>query len=467
MDPEVIVADEPVSMLDVSIRTELLRLMLDLRVERGLTYLFITHDLSLAWVIADRIAVMYLGKIMEIGPAEAVIRSPRNPYTQGARLGLAVARSARRRDPRASGRSSRARRRTPPHVPTGCRFHPRCPVAFDRCRVEEPPLFDLGGGQSAACWLVEKDQADAVARPCDGTAATSRRRARPAPATARLAAGGARREPHRRARARIASPICSAASAATVVAELLALGDDGGWRPEPGEWSANECVGHLIEAERRGFAGRIRTILAATARTGRSQLEAWDPPAVAEARRDHLRSGAGAGRRVRRRFAPTACASSAGSRPADMARVGIHPEVGPLRVDELLGEWVHHDRNHVRQMLAVTQARVWRPDGQRPTVLPRGPLAGARGGQVPRSSGSLAAIVHDPEDAVADDAADDRADDVDPQLAEVAADERRADRPGRVDRRAGERGDREVDRDQGQRDRDAGEVRDSACWTRG
>ena len=82
MDPEVIVADEPVSMLDVSIRTELLRLMLDLRVERGLTYLFITHDLSLAWVIADRIAVMYLGKIMEIGPAETVIRSPRNPYTQ-------------------------------------------------------------------------------------------------------------------------------------------------------------------------------------------------------------------------------------------------------------------------------------------------------------------------------------------------------------------------------------------------
>ena len=82
MDPEVIVADEPVSMLDVSIRTELLRLMLDLRRERGLTYLFITHDLSLAWVIADRIAVMYLGKIMEIGPAEAVIRSPRNPYTQ-------------------------------------------------------------------------------------------------------------------------------------------------------------------------------------------------------------------------------------------------------------------------------------------------------------------------------------------------------------------------------------------------
>src|SRR6478752_7423761 len=154
MDPEVIVADEPVSMLDVSIRTELLRLMLDLRVERGLTYLFITHDLSLAWVIADRIAVMYLGKIMEIGPAEAVIRSPRNPYTQAL---VSVSPSP---DPPDAG--TRAKRtilegETPnaAHIPSGCRFHPRCPYAFDRCRVEEPPLFDVGGGQSAACWLAE------------------------------------------------------------------------------------------------------------------------------------------------------------------------------------------------------------------------------------------------------------------------------------------------------------------------
>jgi oligopeptide/dipeptide ABC transporter ATP-binding protein len=153
MDPDVIVADEPVSMLDVSIRTELLRLMLDLRRERGLTYLFITHDLSLAWVIADRIAVMYLGKIMEIGPAEQVIRRPRNPYTQAL---VSVSPSP---DPPTPGQ--RARRtilegETPDaaHIPTGCRFRPRCPLAFDRC-VVEPPLFDVGGGQSAACWLAE------------------------------------------------------------------------------------------------------------------------------------------------------------------------------------------------------------------------------------------------------------------------------------------------------------------------
>jgi oligopeptide/dipeptide ABC transporter ATP-binding protein len=154
MGPELIVADEPVSMLDVSIRTELLRLMLDLRAERGLTYLFITHDLSLAWVIADRIAVMYLGKIMEIGPAEQVIRSPHNPYTQAL-----VSVSPTPEPPTAGERAKRTILvgETPDaaHVPSGCRFHPRCPYAFDRCRVEEPPLFDVGGGQLAACWLAE------------------------------------------------------------------------------------------------------------------------------------------------------------------------------------------------------------------------------------------------------------------------------------------------------------------------
>jgi peptide/nickel transport system ATP-binding protein len=154
MNPELVVADEPVSMLDVSIRTELLRLMLDLRRDRGLTYLFITHDLSLAWVIADRIAVMYLGKIMEIGPAAAVIGQPHNPYTQAL---VSVSPSP---EPPSAG--ERARRtilvgETPDavRIPSGCRFHPRCPYAFDRCRVEEPPLFDVGGGQSAACWLAE------------------------------------------------------------------------------------------------------------------------------------------------------------------------------------------------------------------------------------------------------------------------------------------------------------------------
>ena len=154
LEPEIIVADEPVSMLDVSIRTELLRLMLDLRAARGLTYLFITHDLSLAWVIADRIAVMYLGRIMEIGPAERVIRSPQNPYTR------ALVSVSPTPEPPTPG--ERARRtilvgETPDaaHIPAGCRFSPRCPSAFDRCRVEEPPLIDVGEGQMSACWLAE------------------------------------------------------------------------------------------------------------------------------------------------------------------------------------------------------------------------------------------------------------------------------------------------------------------------
>jgi hypothetical protein len=148
-----------------------------------------------------------------------------------------------------------------------------------------------------------------------------------------------------------------AASATTIVAELLALGDEAGWRPGPGEWSANEGVGHLIEAERRGFAGRIRTIIAAP--SGRpAQLEAWDPPVVAEARRDDLRSGAELAAEFDALRAD-GLALVRRLRAGDLSRVGIHPEVGPLRVDELLGEWVHHDRNHVRQMLAVSQARVW------------------------------------------------------------------------------------------------------------
>jgi oligopeptide/dipeptide ABC transporter ATP-binding protein len=117
-----------------------------------------------AKVIADRIAVMYLGKIMEIGPAERVIRAPHHPYTQAL---VSVSPSP---DPPTAGR--RAKRtilvgETPDaaHVPSGCRFHPRCPYAFDRCRVEEPPLFDVADGQRAACWLAEGGRALPVLPP--------------------------------------------------------------------------------------------------------------------------------------------------------------------------------------------------------------------------------------------------------------------------------------------------------------
>ena len=151
------------------------------------------------------------------------------------------------------------------------------------------------------------------------------------------------------------------ASGATIQAETAGLGTAAGWRPAPGEWSANECVGHLIEAERRGFAGRIRRIIEAAHGDHPDlppDLETWDPPTVAAARRDHLRDS----RELVDEFLALRADGVALVRALtadDLGRSGVHPDVGRLRVDELLGEWVHHDRNHVRQLLAVTQARVW------------------------------------------------------------------------------------------------------------
>jgi oligopeptide/dipeptide ABC transporter ATP-binding protein len=156
LDPEFVVADEPVSMLDVSVRTGILRIMMELRQSRGVGYLFITHDLSLAWLIADRIAVMYLGRVVETGPAERLVSQPRHPYTQ-ALLSVMPSPDPKRRRRRLilSGETPDASR-----IPSGCRFHPRCPLAApygieERCRTEDPPAFDVGAGVTSACWLAE------------------------------------------------------------------------------------------------------------------------------------------------------------------------------------------------------------------------------------------------------------------------------------------------------------------------
>ena len=144
------------------------------------------------------------------------------------------------------------------------------------------------------------------------------------------------------------------ASAATILAELEALGPEARWRPAPGEWSANECLGHILEAERRGFNGRIRTILAGD----RPALQGWDQVAVAAARRDHERDPA----ELLAEFLPLRADSIDLVRSLgrdDLARSGVHERVGELSIGDLLGEWVHHDRNHVKQMLSVSQARVW------------------------------------------------------------------------------------------------------------
>jgi oligopeptide/dipeptide ABC transporter ATP-binding protein len=129
LEPDFIVADEPVSMLDVSIRTGILQLMMDLRKSRGLTYLFITHDLGLAWIIADRIAVMYLGKIVEIGTAEQVIRESKHPYTQ-ALISVVPSPDPRKKVERVIVKGERP---DAVNIPAGCRFHPRCPMAFEAC----------------------------------------------------------------------------------------------------------------------------------------------------------------------------------------------------------------------------------------------------------------------------------------------------------------------------------------------
>jgi len=152
MRPKLIVADEPVSMLDVSIRIGLLNLMATLRAEAGVSILYITHDVASARYVSDRIAVMYAGHIVEIGPTESVLADPRHPYTQ--LLLDAVP------DPRAPlGVSSHSDIGEPPRVvdpEPGCRFRWRCPIAIDRCASVDPILATVGPGQEAACHVVQQ-----------------------------------------------------------------------------------------------------------------------------------------------------------------------------------------------------------------------------------------------------------------------------------------------------------------------
>ena len=147
--PSLIVADEPVSALDVSVQAQVLNLLMDLRRRFGLTYLFISHDLHVVLHMSDRVAVMYLGEIVEIGPRDALHRTPKHPYTQVLLSAVPVADPTLRRD-RIVPKGEVA---SPLAVPSGCRFHPRCLFAFNRCRVERPALRDVGAGHQAACHL--------------------------------------------------------------------------------------------------------------------------------------------------------------------------------------------------------------------------------------------------------------------------------------------------------------------------
>src|SRR5206468_4137067 len=149
LGPQLLVADEPVSMLDVSVRAGVLRLLEELKAS-GLGILMITHDLSTAARFADRIAVIYLGRIVEEGPAAEVVANPQHPYTK------ALLSVVPRRDPRERMRPQILQGEAPDavRIPPGCRFHPRCPVAIPECRQVDPVLRPEGAAHRAACILV-------------------------------------------------------------------------------------------------------------------------------------------------------------------------------------------------------------------------------------------------------------------------------------------------------------------------
>ncbi len=147
LGPDLIVADEPVASLDVSIRNDILKLMVAQKETLGVTYIFITHDLSLAWVISDRIAVMYLGKIVEIGETEEVVKNPRHPYTKALISVIPVPDPTKKRE----RIILKGETPNPIDLPTGCRFHPRCPECMDICKEQTPTDIHLGGNHYAAC----------------------------------------------------------------------------------------------------------------------------------------------------------------------------------------------------------------------------------------------------------------------------------------------------------------------------
>jgi oligopeptide/dipeptide ABC transporter ATP-binding protein len=149
LNPKLIICDEPVSALDVSVQAQVVNLLKDLQAELGLSYLFIAHDMAVVEHVSQRIAVMYVGKIVEIGERRQLLAEPLHPYTQ-ALLSAVPVPNPRLKRQRIVLKGDVP---SPANPPTGCRFHTRCPYAFDRCRVEEPRLVGAGPDRSVACHL--------------------------------------------------------------------------------------------------------------------------------------------------------------------------------------------------------------------------------------------------------------------------------------------------------------------------
>ncbi len=147
LNPRLVVADEPVSALDVSVQAQIINLLLDLQDRLKLSMLFVAHDLSVVRHVSDRVAVMYVGRIVEVAPTDALYRAPRHPYTETLLAAVPAPDPMRRgRQMKASGEVA-----DPAKPPPGCAFHPRCPYAQERCRVERPELTEVAPGRWASC----------------------------------------------------------------------------------------------------------------------------------------------------------------------------------------------------------------------------------------------------------------------------------------------------------------------------
>jgi oligopeptide/dipeptide ABC transporter ATP-binding protein len=150
LEPEIILADEPVSMLDVSIRAEVINLLAELRITRQIAVIFITHDLGSVGFFADRVAVMYLGRIVEIGTMLEVLENPQHPYTKALISVIPVPNPRLRRE----RIILQGETPNPINIPSGCRFHPRCPVAIPACAASDPPMITLSKTHQSACLLI-------------------------------------------------------------------------------------------------------------------------------------------------------------------------------------------------------------------------------------------------------------------------------------------------------------------------